>query len=239
MRDFIATTVRRSGLHQLIVYSLTAVGVALAMNRWLGAVGLRERWVVAAALCVPFTLMAGVVIGLRTSLLVPTNLRAGWIFRFLEDASTRGHQLTAVRRSLFVAGVVWPSLLSVPVHALSLGWTTALTLAPLTLLIGWLFTEVACLDWRRIPFTCTFLFGKRPPAFTIAMAIIVFGAFVSLSAALLDTARAGLLPWLLIALLVAPVGLALRQYRLQNWGDYPLEFEDYLPDGIETLRLTE
>jgi ABC-type transport system involved in multi-copper enzyme maturation permease subunit len=239
VRDFIATTIRRSGLHQLIVYSLTAAGVALAVNRWLGAIGQRERWVIVAALSVPFMLMAGVVVGLRTALLVPTNLRAGWIFRFLEDAATRRHQLTAVRRSLFVAGAVWPALLSVPVHAMVLGWTTAFTLAPLTLLIGWFFTEAACLDWRRIPFTCTFLFGKRSPAFTIAMAILVFGWFVFLSAALLNTARVGLLPWLLVALLVGPIGLALRQYRLQHWGDYPLEFEDYLPDGIETLRLTE
>ena len=73
----------------------------------------------------------------------------------------------------------------------------------------------------------------------VALLIFVFGWFVFLSASMLDAARTGLIPWLLIALLVGPAGLALRQYRLQHWGDYPLEFEDYPPDGIETLGLAD
>ena len=237
--DFISATIRRSGLHQLVFAGLFAAGIALAANALFGAVGLRERWVVRAALGTPFTVMAGAVVGLHLALRLPTNIRAGWVFRFLENAETRPHQLDAVRSALFTRGVLWPLALTLPVQAYQLGPRTALTLAPITALVGWAFTEAMCLGWRRLPYTCTFLFAKRPPAFTVAALIAIFGWFVFAGTSLLDTARLGALPWFIVATLVVSVGTGLRSYRRVQWGQGPLEFEDYLPDSLDQLRLHE
>lgn len=235
--DFIGATLRRSGLHQLVFATVFAGGVALAVNSLVSSIGLSPRWLTRAVLGVPFTVMAGAVVGLRMALLLPTNLRAGWIFKFTEVADARRHQLDAVRYALFSTGVVLPTALAFPIQFQLLGREIAFAAAPMTLLIGWVFTEVICLDWRRIPFTCTFLFAKRPPAFTLFAALMIFGWFVFISTSLVDSARRGRVAWLVTTALVIFIGSALRWYRLQNWGRWPLEFEDYLPDSLETLRL--
>jgi ABC-type branched-subunit amino acid transport system ATPase component len=43
--------------------------------------------------------------------------------------------------------------------------------------------------------------------------------------------------WLVVASILGLVGGALRWFRRLTWGIYPLEFEDYLPSGINELRL--
>lgn len=235
--DFIGVTLRRSGLHQLVFATILAAGAALAINALIGSLSESPRGAVRTVLGVPFTLMAGAVVGLRLALLLPTTLRAGWIFRFTEDSKSRRHALDAVRRSLFTIGVVLPVVMALPVQIQMLGRQTAIAVAPISLLIGWVFTEIACLDWRRVPFTCTFLFAKRPPAFGFFAVMMIFGWFVFIATSLVDAARAGREPWLVVSALIASIGLGLRWYRMQNWGLWPLEFEDYLPDTLETLRL--
>lgn len=235
--EFISLTLRRSGLHQLVFATLCAAGAALAANAVMGALDQSPRWAARAALGVPYTMMAGAVVGLRAALLLPTNLRAGWIFRLTERADNRREALDAVRWRLFSVGVVTPVALAAPLQAVLLDIRTAAAVAPISLLVGWVFTEATCLDWRRVPFTCTFLFAKRPPAFGLFAVLMIFGWFVFIATSLADAARSGPIAWLMAAALVVATGSAARWYRLQNWGRWPLEFEDYLPDSIQTLRL--
>jgi hypothetical protein len=183
--------------------------------------------------------MAGTVVGFRTALLIPTNLRAAWIFRMTEQASTRPHQLNAVRRGMFMSAVALPTMLALPIIAGQLGFPKAVSLVPITLLIGWGFVEAVCMKWRRIPFTCTFLFAKRPPVYTLMMVLLIFGWFVFLATIFLLVASSGLVPWLIVAAITLTLDLALRWYRMRTWGRWPLEFEDYLPDGLDALRLRE
>lgn len=234
---FISATVWRSGLHNMVWLMVAAVGAALATSSMIGAHGLSQRWVVQAALGVPFTLIAGAVVGLRTAFLLPVNLRAGWVFRFHEADSTRPHQLNAVYRQALLLGVVIPALLSLPIVAQHIGWQSAAALLPVTILIGTAFVEAMCLTWRRVPFTCTFLFAKRPPAFTFAFLIGVFGWFVFIGASILNVARGGVVLWFVVVMPLTMIAASLRWWRRQDWGRWPLEFEDYAPDGMDALRL--
>ena len=93
------------------------------------------------------------------------------------------------------------------------------------------------IDWRRIPFTCTFLFAKRPPAYTVLMAIVVFGWFVLFGRLLVQSARSGFRPWAVIVGVLTVMAGLLTRYRRATWGQLPLEFEDYLPDAVNPLRL--
>ena len=239
VRDFTSLTIRRSSIHQLVVAVVFAVGAALAANSLLDSVHLEGRWLARAILAAPFALMAGALVGFRTTLLIPTNLRAAWIFRVTEQAGTRPQQLNAVRRGMFVSAVALPTMLGLPVIGGQFGVAKALGLVPITLLIGWAFVEAVCMDWRRIPFTCTFLFAKRPPVYTLFLVVLIFGWFVFLATTFLFVASSGLRPWLIVAAVMFTLNLTLRRYRLRTWGRWPLEFEDYLPDGLDALRLRD
>ena len=236
VQGFTASTLRRSGLHQLVFLGVFAIGVAIVVNRLLGNIG-RERFFVSAVLEAPLTLIAATVLGLRAALLLPTNLRAAWVFGLTENSASRRHQLDAVRHIVLGLCVMLPAALAFPVQAAVLGLSSALRCLPVVVLLGWIFVDIAIGRWRRIPFTCTFLFGKRPPAYTLLLAFLAFGVFGTLGTGLLSAARSGLAPWLVvIAILTATSGL-LRWQRLQTWGRLDLEFEDYLPDRVETLGL--
>lgn len=237
VQGFTSATLRRSGLHQLVFFGLFTVGIALAANSALGNTGDRERIFMRTLLEMPLTLIAAAVVGLRASLLLPTNLRAAWIFGITEDQATRRHQLDAVRHAFVGLGVILPAALGLPVYAGLLGWRTALVCAPVVVLLGSIFVEIAVGRWRRIPFTCTFLFGKHPPAYTVMLAFLAFGVFGVVGSALIDAARGGLRSWLTVMTILLAIYGVLRWQRLQTWGRLSLEFEDYLPDRVETLGL--
>jgi hypothetical protein len=75
--------------------------------------------------------------------------------------------------------------------------------------------------------------------YTVFWIVLIFGWFVFLGTSLLFVASSGLVPWLIVATISLAVDLALRSYRRRTWGRWPLEFEDYLPDGLDALRLRE
>ncbi len=237
VQAFVSATLRRSGLHQLVFAGLFVAGFALSLNRLLGSIGLSERWLILAASGAPLTLMVATVVGLRAALTLPANLRAAWIFQFTEDRASRHHQLNAIRHIVIGIGVIAPALLAFPVLAGVLGGRTAIACFPIVILLGCILVEIAFGHCRRIPFTCTVLFGKRPVAFTLGLAFVAFNVFVGLGTACLRVASGGRTPWLVVLTILLMVGGALRWVRLQTWGRLPLEFEDYLPDAPSTLGL--
>ena len=237
VQGFVSATLRRSGLHQLVFAGLFVGGLALAVNRLLGSIGLSERWLILAATGAPLTLMIAAVVGLRAALTLPVNLRAAWIFQFTENRASRRHQLNAIRHTVIGLGVIAPSVLAFPVQAGVLGGRTALACFPIVILLGCIVVEIAFGRWRRIPFTCTVLFGKRPAAYTLGLAFLAFNVFVGLGTMCLQVAGAGRSSWLVVLTILLVIAGALRWVRLQTWGRLPLEFEDSLPDAPNTLGL--
>jgi ABC-type transport system involved in multi-copper enzyme maturation permease subunit len=237
IQAFMSATLRRSSLHQLALFAACAAGVALAVNSLVGSVGLPDRWLVQAALWTPLALMVAATLGLRAALLLPTNLRAAWIFRLTDDAASRPHQLNAVRQTLLERGVIVPVALAFPVQAAVLGWRSALACLPVIVLLGWIFVEITVSHWRRLPFTCTILFGKRPAAFTLLIAFVGLYVFGFVGMGLQQLARSRPMPWLIVIAILLLISTSLRRYRLQTWGHFPFEFEDHLPNSLETLGL--
>lgn len=232
---FTSATCGRSGLHQLVVFGAIAAGLALAMNSIVLSIHSQDRWLARAALGAPLTAVIASVIGLRAAMLLPTNLRAAWIFKMTEDSLARAAQLNAVSRTLVVRGVVLPLLLMSPVQAGILGPRRCLAALAVSLLLGWVLVGVVTIEWRRIPFTCTVLFGKQSAAYTVLMAFMAFGVFGFLGTSVLVAAVAGPLPFAVASGAVVLVGSCVRLYRRQTWGRLPLEFEDYLPETVYTL----
>jgi ABC-type transport system involved in multi-copper enzyme maturation permease subunit len=237
VQAFTGATLRRSSLHQLVCFGIFAAGSALTANSVLGNVGSQERFLIGAVLRAPLTLIVATVVGLREAMLLPANLKAAWVFQFTEAETSRRHQMNAIRDTLGGAGVLAPAALVFPVQAAVLGLRSALAGLPVIVLLGWMFVEVVLGNWRRIPFTCTVLFAKRPAAHTVLIAILVLFWLVPIGGVLEQVAISGLRPWLVVTAILLLICAGLRWVRLQSWGRLPLEFEDYLPDTIEPLGL--
>ena len=97
--------------------------------------------------------------------------------------------------------------------------------------------EVAVGRWRRIPFTCTFLFGKRPPAYSVLLAFLAFGVFGTIGTGLIAASLSSARSWFTAMGILLAVYALLRWQRMQTWGRFELEFEDYLPDQFQSLEL--
>jgi hypothetical protein len=93
------------------------------------------------------------------------------------------------------------------------------------------------LDWRRIPFTCSYLPGKRFVAYSVIRGFFQIVFFLITSILLVTTARAGALQAIIIGAMLAATAWWLRRQRLAAWRRTPLMFEDEFPDQPLQLQL--
>jgi hypothetical protein len=228
--QFVIATIGRSQLHQGVLIGLSACGLGLA------AILLSSFSLNTSALFVPFVLMFACGVGARAALALPIEYRANWIFQVTEDQTTRREQLRAVDRvvTIYVIGV--PLAAAVPLLWMTLGRDALLPMAVVAS-VGLVFVHLVLLDWRRIPFTCSYLPGKR---------FIGHSALIGVAGCLLFTVAAGGFVRIAIvrqtegAVIVAAllvVAFWLRERRLVAWRKTPLMFEDEFPDQPLQLQL--
>jgi hypothetical protein len=105
--------------------------------------------------------------------------------------------------------------------------------------VGLVTVHAVLLDWRRIPFTCSYLPGKRFVAQSFFLGVGAFTVFVLSGEWLLRRAISS--PWAAIAIVGMGVaaGWLLRRRRLEEWSRRPLAFEDEFPDAVMALQLTQ
>ena len=217
----------------------------MAMNRlmgadlagWLGTGGPPPASLANAAMWTPFALMFACGLGVRAALALPMDHRANWIFRLTEDEATRREQLRAVDRVVTAyvvgrAGRGGHSRLVAGVRAD--GRDCRRHRRPSS---GSCSCTRVLLDWRRIPFTCSYLPGKRFVAHSLLFGLAAFVLFTLLAVELVRAATGAASRALMIAAVLSVAGVLLRRRRLAIWSATPLMFEDELPDPPQQLRL--
>jgi len=232
---FTVKTLRRSGLHQLVFFGIAAAGLATAINSALNADSAEARR--QTALWMPFVLIFASVLGLRQALLLPLNRHAAWIFRLTEDDRWRTHQLRVVEHVLITHAVLAPMTLVLPFQLMVLGARGTLLCLPLIFVMGLTLVEMILKRWQRIPFTCSYLPGKRPVTHEVLVLITAFLAFTSVGWGLAGRAvtRGSPIPVALLILLA--LAAAFRWLRIEGARNTPLEFEDELPESTYGLKL--
>ena len=97
--------------------------------------------------------------------------------------------------------------------------------------------EVALMRWHRIPFTCSYIPGKRPVVHTFLLLLVAFAFSTTAGAAWIEMAvtRNTPLVWLVGSLLA--LAALFRWMRIQLGKNRPLEFEDELPEAPFGLHL--
>jgi hypothetical protein len=227
---FVTATIGRSPLHQGVLIGLSACGLGLAV------IVLSSFRLTTSAIFAPFLLMFACGVGARASLALPIEYRANWIFQVTEDQTTRREQLRAVDRvvTTYVIGV--PLAAAVPLLWMTLG-QDALLPASVAASVGLVFVHLVLLDWRRIPFTCSYLPGKRFIGHSALIGVAACVLFTVAAGAFVRAAIVGQTQGLAIVGALVAVGYWLRKRRLAAWQRTPLMFEDEFPDRVLQLQL--
>jgi hypothetical protein len=248
VQAFTTATFRRSTLHQGIVVGLSACGIALALNTvlrgeflpWLQGLDISRSDILMSIAGIPFGLIFVLGIAARTAIALPVEPKANWVFRMTERDSIRGDALRAAERVVAQLAALVPVALTLPLQWAVAG-PRALLAAALTAGFGLLWTEVLLHDWRRIPFTCSYIPGKHTVAQAFIASLGIFLTFGTIIGAIeygtLSAAKptAGLV---VVAVLLVAVAL-LRRRRRALWRETPLMFDDELPDEIQVLALNQ
>jgi hypothetical protein len=227
---FVTATLGRSQLHQGVLVGLSACGVGLA------TIVLMSARLTTSSTIVPFLLMFACGVAIRAALALPIEYRANWIFQVTEDRSTRRDEMRAVDRivALHVIGV--PIAAAAPLWWETLG-PVAFFAATIVGAIGLIFVHGVLLDWHRIPFTCSYLPGKRFIGHSALIGVAACLLFTVIATGLLRTALGGAQAGLVIVVSLVVIGYWLRERRLANWRRTPLMFEDEFPDQPVQLQL--
>ena len=127
---------------------------------------------------------------------------------------------------------------SLPVLWAALG-PKAVIAAVVVAIVGLLFVHAVLLDWRRIPFTCSYLPGKRFVAQSFFVGCAGYIVFVLAGEWLLQTAVTSTASAMVVVAAGAALAYVLRRRRLDAWAKRPLMFEDEFPDALMALELRQ
>jgi len=232
----------RSRLHQFVFAVVLGCGLALLTaqiataleGRSLRAVDPRDA--LAAALAAPLLACLCTTIGLRAAFLLPLERSASWVFKLLDDPRTRASALNGVA-SVFAISVLVPAVVvALVLQPRLLGWSTVPAIA-LTSLAGFCLVELVLVRWRRIPYACGYLPGKRHLTATAAILLMAYGLFVGIGAQLLRWSILHPSHLLFTGGLLLAALASCKRARLRTLGELPLEFEDEDPAAVIVMAL--
>jgi hypothetical protein len=240
---FLATTLARSGTHRLLWFVYIGAAVAVMLNSSLidGALLMRSQGFGKAlrflVLFWPLACSVVLISGFRHVLSVPAELRANWIFQITESLG-RAEWMTAVERFVLAYAVAPIYLVLVPVAGYVLGWGAALRLAVLQILISLGIFELLFYSWQKLPFTCSYIPGRRPLVAIVGAYIAVLCAIVPILSGMIaaSTAFAPLFP--VYFLDFGAIWFWLRRRRREGWGEAKLLYED-VPAEVADLGIKD
>ena len=228
--SFLWKTLTRSRVHRLLLQ----VCAGLAIAWMIGARDLRGGDT-APVLLIPLAVSVFLIAGLRYLFSIPCELRANWIFQTAESEG-RPSWLRGVDRFVVCCGLVPVYACSVPAAIVVFGVWQALRVTILGFFLALVVYEFLFRDWLKVPFTCSYLPGKRQPVHLILMA---FGALSYLGAAALaiHTFAVGWAPFAAAFPLVFGAWRWMRQRRTASWPEAALVYDDVPEPAVETLQI--
>src|SRR6266849_1894773 len=121
----------------------------------------------------PFPLIIVLGVAARASLALPIDPKANWVFRVTERDAIRADELHGAERVITLFSALIPVALTLPIQWMVAG-PRAIIASAMTGALGFLWAEALLRDWRRIPFTCSYLPGKRSVALSSLVGFSVF-----------------------------------------------------------------
>jgi hypothetical protein len=240
---FVWITVQRSVLHQGLVVALLAATGGFVLNGLLSVDGWGEPLrtsgrspLLLALLGAPMMTMFLAIPAIRLALSVPVEPQSNWIFRMTEDVDGRAEVAAANVGIVLRLGVVLPLAMFGPLQWWALG-SASLGIIVIEALTGWLLVEWAMADWRRIPFTCSYIPGKGFVPLMFLKGFHAYVLFAFLSTLILRVSLNSPRVVIAVAAVIGGTASALSVHRNRNASGTPLIFHDELPTDVNPLRL--
>jgi len=240
---FAIQTLRRSRQHRFAISFCVALALVLALPAVVPSMVAHFRsggscsvWELESILAVPLVIGAVVISALCYVFQLPSEAQAGWVFRMAESTARRD-LLASVESLLIVCGLVPVLLLTVPLEVFALGWILAFAHLELVAVLMLLLIEARLAEWHKIPFTCSYVPGRRNFWQTMGIYLLLFAILIP--AITFFEARL-LRPLVLLASTAALSGLyfSLRATRQTHWAIVPLLFDESDEPLVGGVRLT-
>jgi putative ABC transport system permease protein len=224
---FIWKTLTRSRMHRLILLAYCGLGLG-----WIGkgAVDagrpkLADQGMYGLMVTVaPLGIAMLIALGLRYLFALPVALPSNWLFQTTGQEGRRSW-LAAVERFVVWCGILPVFVASLPATMAVLGPIRGAAVTLMTLLAALAFFERMYRDWRKLPFTCTYLPGKTP-AWLLMLRAGVAAPLLGIGGTLMLRSSADLIPAIALLTFEAALWQRLRAVRLRTWEHTRLEFQE-------------
>jgi len=183
----------------------------------------------------PLALALLAVIALRHLFSLPVTHAAKWIFE-IEEHRGASAWLAAVERFVVWCGIAPVCLAGLPASVAVLGWQRAIVVTALLFLTAALWFEALFRNWRKLPFTCTYLPARRPLAVTLVRYGIASTLLAGIAGLILYCSIEPAAFLSLFSLLLWSVW-RMRGKRRAGWAACPILYEDIEEPEVKPLEL--
>lgn len=239
---FVGKTLLRSRKHKLYLAGYAGVGFALVIDTLVAVFSRRGYAGVyrpsAALLSMPLVLSFFILLGMRIVFAIPAEPRANWVFQ-LTECERRKECLAGARKAMIALGMGPLLAALLPLYGVFWGWRVASLQLVFDATLSLILMELLLLNFRKIPFTCTYVPGKahittRWIFYWMAFSTFAYG-MASLEYAIFESA-AGQVIFFGVAFSVLAGLIAYRNYLLDR--GFTLMFEDEPEPVVQTLNLS-
>jgi hypothetical protein len=242
--SFVSRTLQRSRHHKFLlqlsmglalILAARSVGPLLLSNFHPGQ--LWEPWQVQSILALPLVVGSVLICTLCYVFQLGSEVHANWIFRMAESCGRR-ELLDGTERALAVWGIAPAILLCLPIEVLAVGRLLALAQSFLAAMLLLLLVEASLRDWHKIPFTCTYVPGRRNIWQSIGLYLLLFAVAIPV----ITFFEARFPNWLVLLGVSMPSTIlyaALRSKRKKQWTVVPLVFDESEESAISGIRLND
>jgi predicted permease len=235
---FIWKTLTRSSMHRLILLAYAGVALGWIMKGLLDAPrpklrdeGMYGLMVIMGPLAVSLIL----TMALRYLFSLPVALRANWIYQVNEGQGRRAW-LNATERFLVYCGIAPVFLASGPAAFAIHGPLRAPAALILSFGLSLLWFEVLFRQWRKLPFTCSYLPGQRPVVILLLRYAIAAPLIVPVSQLVLYCSG-DLAAFLAFLTFEAVVWWNLRKSRRAGWASTAFLYEALPERDVNALDM--
>ncbi len=238
---FTLLTLRRSRRHKFVLGFAIAIAIMFTAQAAgpgsLSHFRSGESWKAGELepiLAIPLASSAILISALCYVFQLPSEIRAGWVFRIAESTGRR-ELLDSVECLLILCGLVPVLLLTTPILGFLLGWGLVFAHMALVGVLMLLLIELRLYEWHKIPFTCSYLPGRRNLWQTMGSYLLLFAALIPTIAYF--EARLRSFALLACAAALSMVYFPLRAARQSRWKMVPLLFDELDEPLIAAVRL--
>jgi hypothetical protein len=178
---FIGAVLSRSTKHQVFLSVYLAVGLSLGLSSLFvinPTAGFPFSISKDGMLALPLILSFFVVSGLRATFNIPYELPANWIFQTTDTHDSRQH-VNATRKWVAVSGVLPLALCVSAIEFAYWSWMDAAFHLVFEGIVSLALLEILFINFRKVPFTCSYYPGKRNLAIVAGVYLFGFTAYSS------------------------------------------------------------